>query len=56
MSKKIQVPKTIDEHAGKGGSYVVDEATGTRTLVHRTEDMVAGIPAADDQPETEKKG
>lgn len=27
-----------DEHAGLGGSYVIDEATGKRTLVERTQD------------------
>lgn len=27
-----------DEHAGKGGSYVLDPATGKRTLQERTQD------------------
>jgi hypothetical protein len=29
---------TGDEHAGKGGSYVIDPATGARTLRERTKD------------------
>ena len=32
-----QDPATPDAHAGQGGSYQVDPATGRRTLVHRTD-------------------
>jgi hypothetical protein len=37
---------TSDEHAGKGGSYVIDPATGVRTLSGRTKEAGTN-PAAD---------
>jgi len=42
---------TTDEFAGHGGSYLLDPATGVRTLVERTEDPAqtpAEQPAAAD--------
>lgn len=45
--KKFVPPQ--DEHAGKGGSYVMDPATGKRTLQERTQDR--GTPAAADTEE-----
>lgn len=40
-----------DEYAGQGGSYLLDPATGKRTLVERTEDPAdRPAPAA---PETD---
>lgn len=41
---------TTDEYAGQGGSYMLDPATGKRTLVERTMDP-AEVPA--DQPQAE---
>lgn len=37
-----------DEYAGQGGTYLLDPATGKRTLVART--MPAGTPAATPAP------
>lgn len=39
-----------DEFAGQGGSYVLDPATGQRTLVARTQDPAdaPAAPAADE--------
>ena len=39
-------PET-DENHGHGGSYTLDPATGIRTLVERTEDRAADVPAED---------
>lgn len=46
MSKKVTPVEPEDEHAGMGGSYVVN-ASGVRELVART------VPA-EDQPVTEQ--
>jgi len=39
------VDETLDEFRGQGGSYVIDPATGQRTLVERTAETA---PAADE--------
>jgi hypothetical protein len=48
---------TPDEFHGQGGEYVLDPATGRRTLVSRTlqpgEQPPEPAPAADDQPAQE---
>lgn len=51
MSKKVVKPEQppADEHAGMGGSYVMDPATGQRTLVSRTK------TAADIEPVQQKE-
>jgi hypothetical protein len=40
MSKKakddVAAASAVDEHHGKGGSYIVDPATGNRVLEERT--------------------
>lgn len=35
-----------DIYAGQGGSYLLDPATGLRTLVQRTEDAAPALEAA----------
>ena len=42
---------TTDEFEGQGGSYMLDPATGKRTLVERTEEP-ADVPA--EQPAAEE--
>jgi hypothetical protein len=36
---------THDEFAGQGGSYMLDPATGKRTLIERTEEPETTTPA-----------
>ena len=45
-------PPAEDPHAGQGGSYELDPATGTRRLVHRTEVLPA--PPAGAEPATQQ--
>lgn len=43
------MPDTVhDQHAGHGGSYILDPKTGQRRLVERTQE--AAPPAAEQQP------
>jgi len=44
-----------DEFAGQGGSYMLDPATGQRTLVERTEDP-AETPAQAEKPAPDAGG
>ena len=39
-----------DEFAGQGGTYLLDPATGVRTLIERTEDKPAAAPVTIEQP------
>ena len=48
MSKKKTVDELLDEFRGQGGSYVIDPASGQRTLVERT-------APAKDQPMKEQE-
>jgi hypothetical protein len=48
------MPEVKDEFAGQGGSYILDPATGVRTLVDRTDMLapaVAPVAPAEVQPE-----
>lgn len=49
MSENETTARPADDHAGKGGSYVLDPATGKRTLVERTDwtPETSAAPAAD---------
>lgn len=48
MAKKQQ--PVDDEHQGQGGSYLLDPATGKRTLVERTQEAETAEISAAEQP------
>jgi hypothetical protein len=37
-------PTPQDEHAGQGGSYLLDPATGERVLIERTQEPAPADP------------
>ena len=52
----------IDQNAGMGGSYLLDEKTGARTLVERTDDVdcapepdLSPVPEPDPEPVAEQR-
>lgn len=54
MNQDNEAPEpAADPHAGQGGSYTLDPATGLRTLVARTAETGTPAQASETQPTEE---